>query len=158
MNSNMNILTIAEPRRTMMMVSDDEDDNFSITPNSKRSRAGGKRRAADASTHQELSHITTTSTPESRKPAKFYHPYHNQRSVISGERYHDRAEHILRRHSHNQYLDGMSIEVRCILSMYSPHIYIIIVTSVGSRCINETHTVYEHALLPLRRSLQRSGP
>jgi hypothetical protein len=101
------------------MVSEDDDDDFPVTPNSKRS--GGKHRAVDAFTHQDLESSHTV-TSESKKHAKLYQPYRHRRPV-SEVRYRDRSEHILRRHSCNQYSDGMSIEVRHILNIHSSHIY-----------------------------------
>ncbi|KAG2143846.1 hypothetical protein BD769DRAFT_1382916 [Suillus cothurnatus] len=88
------------------MVSEDDDDDFPVTPNSKRS--GGKHRAIDAFTHQD-SESSHTVTSESKKHAKLYQPYRHRR-LVSEVRYRDRSEHILRRHSCNQYSDGMSIE------------------------------------------------
>ncbi|KAG1844368.1 hypothetical protein F4604DRAFT_1689124 [Suillus subluteus] len=104
---------ISEPR-SMVSEDDDDDSDFPITPNSNRS--GGKCHAADASTHQESSH-----TSESKKHAKLYHPYHcDSQRPISEERHHDRAEHILRRHSCNQYSDGMSTERTIVTTNWKP--------------------------------------
>jgi hypothetical protein len=135
------------------MVSGDDDDDFPVTPNSKRS--GGKHHATDAFTHQD-SESSHTMTSELKKHAKLYQPYRH-RWLVSEVRYRDCSEHILRRHLCNQYSDGMSAKVRHILNIHSSHIYIII-TSIGSGCVIKTYKVYEHALLPLRCSLQGSGP
>jgi|SRR5271168_3891918 hypothetical protein len=95
------------------MVSE-EDDNFPLTPDSKRS--GGKHcPTADVSPHHESSHAGSLS--ESRRRTKLYHPYSHQR-LTSGDRYHDRGEQILRRQSCSQYSEGMSNEVRHILNIY----------------------------------------
>ncbi|KAG1807382.1 hypothetical protein EV424DRAFT_1543925 [Suillus variegatus] len=104
------------------MVSE-EDDNFPVTPDSKRS--GGKHcPTADISHHRESGH--TSSTPESKRHAKLYHPYPHRR-LLSGDRYHDRAEQILRRQSCHQYSEGMSIEDQEALSRairnMSPHTF-----------------------------------
>ncbi|KAG2082781.1 uncharacterized protein F5147DRAFT_783175 [Suillus discolor] len=89
------------------MVSE-EDDNFPVTPDSKQS--GGH----------------TSSTPESKKHAKLYHPYSHWR-LLSGDRYHDCAEQIWRRQSCHQYSEGMSIEDQEALSRaikdMSPHTF-----------------------------------
>ncbi|KAG2119186.1 hypothetical protein DEU56DRAFT_761096 [Suillus clintonianus] len=81
-----------------------EDDDFPVTPNSKRS--GGKHRAADTFPHQESHH---TSDSESKRHTKHFHPYHHRRPML-GDKHHDRAEQILRRNSCNQYSEGMSTE------------------------------------------------
>jgi hypothetical protein len=100
-------VTAAEPGS---MASEDEDDDFPVTPNSKRSRASGKQRAADSPgfPYQESTHTFESNRD---KHTKLYHPYRHRSRPLAGE-IDDRAEHILRRHSCIQYSEGMSIEVR----------------------------------------------
>ncbi|KAG2153481.1 uncharacterized protein EDB93DRAFT_1102632 [Suillus bovinus] len=78
----------------------EEDDNFPVTPDSKWS--GGH----------------TSSTPESKRHTKLYHSYLRQQ-LLSGDRYHDRAEQILHRQSCQQYSEVLSTTIKDM----SPHTF-----------------------------------
>ncbi|KAG1828741.1 hypothetical protein EV424DRAFT_1344716 [Suillus variegatus] len=119
---SIGISELAELGSTMVS---EEDGSFPVTPDSKRS--GGKHRpTADISESHHHESGRTSSTPESKKHVKLYHPYPPRR-LLSGDRCHDRAEQILRRQSCHQYSEGMSIEDQEALSRaikdMSPHTF-----------------------------------
>jgi hypothetical protein len=129
------------------MVSE-EDDNFPVTPDSKRS--GGKHNStAGVSPHRESSQSGSKSEP--RRRATSYHPYnHRPRRMSEDRQYDDRAEQILRRQSSNQYSEALNHEVGHTLNVYVLHIAF---TSIGSGGVIEVDQENEHAHLPLRYSL-----